>query len=214
MGLGAQDILARLVSYDVVIENEIVLGGDRDPVERGIRGIEAGIEDPHANTGPVDPGVGERPQMQLAVWHLGGAQHRIVARRDTAGVPRSCAGRGNDAWCGQRAPQLEASERLNALQITVFEEPAQGGRRHIGADGVQPAALDADPCPERRDARADRIERSRWAREQPDRNCGVLHATEQARQDWGNGWPLRGQPSRQENEPDEPPDHSGLGARG
>src|SRR5439155_1542740 len=74
-------------------------------------------------------------------------------------------------------------------------------------------ALDADPCPERRDARADRIERSRWAREQPDRNCGVLHATEQARQGWGNGGPLRGEPSREENEPDEPADHWGLGVR-
>src|SRR2546427_6595549 len=103
MGLGAGGILARLVSYDAVIEDEVVLCGDRDAVECHVRRVEARIEECDADARPIDPLIGERPEMELAVGHLRRAQHRIVSRTDAARVARSLCRRGDDAGHKARA---------------------------------------------------------------------------------------------------------------
>src|SRR6267378_996047 len=120
--------------------------------------------------------------MELAVRHLRRSQHRIVAGRDAAGVARSCSRCGDDARRGIEygaardwRAQLKATERLNALQVAILEEPAKCGRGYIGADGVQPAAADAytRAPPGGGHALADRVERDRRPDEQPDRNSCV-----------------------------------------
>src|SRR6185295_5873157 len=147
MGLGAQDILAGLVSHDAVVEDEIVLCRDRYAIERGIRRFEPGIEDPDADAGPIDPIVGEWAEMELAIRHLRGPKNRIVAGREAAGVARYEHRCGDTAGDGARVSELEAAQRLDPSQVAVLQQLPERSHGDIGADGVQPTAADADPRP-------------------------------------------------------------------
>src|SRR5207247_3888549 len=112
---------------------------------------------------------------------------------------------GGTAGDGARVSELEAAQRLDPTHVAVLQQLPERSRGHSGADGVQPAAADAHPRPSGGRSLANCFEGSGGPREQPGRNGGVLHTSEETRQDGRNGGPLRCQPSRQEDEPDEPP---------
>src|SRR6266581_658418 len=157
--------------------------------------------------------------MQLPIWHGRGTEHRIIARRDATSISGAGRRRERDERCeiGSRMsgtrPQLEASERLDPAQVAVLQKLAEGGRRDISADGVQPPAADPDAGACRGDAIADVVERRPGSSEEPYGERRVLHAGQRPRQSGGNHGLLRCQPSREEDEPDEPP-HVGRVAPG
>ena len=63
VGLRAKGVFCRFVLHDGVVEHEVMLRGDRNPAERRIRRIEAGVEERDADACAIDALIGERPEM-------------------------------------------------------------------------------------------------------------------------------------------------------
>ena len=190
MELRAGHVFAGFIAHDGIAEHEVVLRGDRDAVECGIRCIEAGVEDQDPDAGRIDAAIGKWPEMQLTIRHLGRAEDRIVARRHTARVARR-GGRQDDGWrqldgreraswhwCAKSKP----AERLYAAQVAILCEHAQRRRWGIRADGVEPATLYADARAECARSVTQRLEGYARSREQPHGDGCVLCALPDARE--------------------------------
>src|SRR5690348_577789 len=152
-------------------EYEVVLRRDNDSGERGVQRVEPRVEDRDADAGAVDTLIGEPPDIELAVGHLGRSVRRIT--RGAAGVegegPRRC-----EDTCGVGArTYAPAAEGLDPLKRRILrEEPERPGRtRH--AQRVEPAAR--VPYRRTRGRRPGRrlVERDLGADEQPDVERGI-----------------------------------------